>query len=330
MRRFTEEAGAEYDVVHSHYWLSGLAAMRYRATQPRPSPFVHMFHTLSRVKEFYLGESDPGDSALRPDGERCVLGHADVVVGSTESERDEITRLYGRAPARFVTIPPGVDLARFRPRDKAVSRRLLGIDAKRVVLFAGRLDNLKGLDLLLHAVAGLPARLRRDLRVVLIGGADPRDRSRGQRLRRTVQRLEIDDLVDARGLVNQDQLSLYYTAADVCTVPSAYESFGMVAVEAMACQTPVVAFRVGGLATTIKDGRTGFLAAPGSAESFTSRLTDALLSPDLDAMGRQARISVQRYSWERVAKRTLELYEDLVAGYATGELHYGHPASAGH
>ncbi len=313
MRAFTEQEGREYDIVHSHYWLSGLVAMRYRSTQPRPAPFVHMFHTLSKVKELYLGKPDPDDSALRSDGERCVLGHADVVVGATESERDDMVRLYDRPPSSFCVIPPGVDLRRFFPQGKEYSRRALGIDAERVILFVGRFDRLKGLDILLRSVAELPASLRRGLRVVLVGGVDPRRHSRDRWYARAVERLGLQDVVDARGHVDQDHLSLFYSAADICAVPSAYESFGMAAVESMACQTPVVAFQVGGLVTTVRDGRTGFLARERTPESFAQRLAEALASNDLDAMGRQARMAVQRYSWDLVVSRTMDLYEDLAA-----------------
>jgi D-inositol-3-phosphate glycosyltransferase len=166
--------GLEYYLLHSHYWLSGLAAMRYRARLHRSPegepPLIAMFHTLARVKDHYLGRPDPDDSDLRADGERCVITRADVVVGSTDGELQEIGGNYGRLPAEYAVIPPGVDLDAFRALDPADSRRALGIEARRVVLFVGREDRMKGLDMLLHSVAQLPAEVRRGLKVLLVGG----------------------------------------------------------------------------------------------------------------------------------------------------------------
>jgi D-inositol-3-phosphate glycosyltransferase len=319
------EEGIEYDVLHSHYWLSGLAAMRYRARIGRDIPLIHMFHTLARVKEFYLGRPDPADSALRADGERCVIARADTVVGSTDSELDEITFHYGKAPADYAIIPPGVDLEVFRPIDRWESRRRLGIEAKRVVVFVGRDDRMKGLDVLLRSVARLPETSKLGLKVLLVGGHEGRASTEAGRRRALIGKLGIQDLVDMRGNASQDELPLYYSASDICAVPSAYESFGMAAVESMACQTPVVAFAVGGLASTVKTGQTGFLAASGKHDEYTAQLQVALTSRNLDAMGRQARLSVQRYSWDHVTRRTLELYESMLDNPAVVNL----PAAAG-
>lgn len=318
-RAFLAREEIEYDLLHSHYWLSGLAAMRYRLQENRPIPLVHMFHTLAKLKEFYLQQPDPNDSALRFDGERCLIGRADVVVGATEDEYDEMASLYGRTPGRYAVIPPGVDLELFSPRPQAESRRRLGITAKQVVVFVGRRDRLKGLDVLLRSVAALPEDVRRDLKVLLLGG-QKRDQPPGER--RMVAKLGLESIVEFRGAAGQSDLPWYYSAADVCAVPSAYESFGMVATEAMACQTPVVAFRVGGLATTITDGRTGFLAPPGNPGAYAAKLAEALLSPGASAIGRRARMAVQRYSWEGTADRTVSLYQELVHAYRCSALEH--------
>ncbi|HLJ68191.1 MAG TPA: glycosyltransferase [Chloroflexota bacterium] len=307
---FMHRQGIRYDILHSHYWLSGLAAMRYRVRTGVDVPFVTMFHTLHELKRLYSGTADRSDSALRFDGERCIIGRADAIVGATDAERQDMVRLYGRSPARYVTIPPGVDLARFRPLGHAASRRTLGLDAERVVLFVGRQDPLKGVDILLRSVAALPDRLRRGLKLLLVGDQP------GSKLRRLATRLGLGDTILVCGRVGQDELPIYYSAADVCAMPSSYESFGMAAVEAMACQTPVVAFGVGGLLTTITDGQTGFLVPHGDYPAYARVLTQALESSELDVMGRRARLSIQRYSWQAVTARSLELYDDLLDEYA--------------
>lgn len=304
-----QQHGLHYDLLHSHYWISGLTALRVRETLG--TPVIHMFHTLSKVKEFHAGGPDPTDSALRFDGERRIVEAADAVVGATALERNYMERLYGRSPALFEVIPPGVDLHMFRPRDKLVSRRALRLDADRVVLFVGRFDRIKGLDLLLRALADLTPTIGHRIKLVVVGGDQDERRDPSSRYRQQVERLGLSGLVEFRGVVPQSSLPLYYTAADLCAVPSVYESFGMVAIEAMACGTPVVAFRVGGLATTIQDGQTGFLAAPGGVAEFASRLREALLSSNLESVGRKARFAVHKYRWDAIARKTLELYDTV-------------------
>lgn len=303
---FVDRERVRFDVIHTHYWLSGLAGLRYLAQTGQPIPLVHMFHTLSKLKELYLGQCDRNDSALRYDGERCVLGRADVIVGATEGEADEMASLYGRKPARYVVIPPGVDRDLFRPLGREASRRELGINARQVILFVGRSDPIKGLDVLLRAVASFPHSVRSGLKVLVVGGTV------GSGVRRTTSRLGLDSIVEFRTKVSHTELPRFYSAADVCAVPSAYESFGMVALEAMACQTPVVAFRVGGLASLIKDGSTGSLADPGRPDAYARELLAAMTSDKLESYGRRARMTAQRYTWDVTVGRTLDLYDDLV------------------
>ncbi|MGH2443223.1 MAG: glycosyltransferase, partial [Chloroflexota bacterium] len=312
LREFADREQITYDLLHSHYWISGMAAVRYRVQAGIDVPCVHMFHTLSKLKEFYSCGPDPTDSALRADGERCLMGRVDAVVGGTDSELEDMSRLYGRTPARYVTIPPGVDLDLFAPLDTSVSRQRIGVRAKRVILFVGRLDRLKGLDLLLRATSQLPPGLLQDLKLLLVG-AQERASGREPRYRKLAERLGLGNVVEFRGKVEQSDLPAYYSAADICAIPSSYESFGMVAIESMACQTPPVAFRVGGLATTITSGRTGILAAHGSAEEFGNALRSALTSSTLEEMGRRGRMSVQRYTWERTTRSTLSLYDEMLS-----------------
>jgi D-inositol-3-phosphate glycosyltransferase len=307
LHRFSADQRTPYEVLHSHYWLSGLAALQARASDS--PPMVHMFHTLSRVKQFYFGAPDPADTILRFDGERQVIEAADAIVGATPDELPLMEKLYGRVPAQYAVVPPGVDTDLFRPLDRAQSRSELGIDADRVILFVGRVDRIKGIDTLFRSVAAYVQSTPRRVRLLVVGGATEAADGEMARFRKLATGLGIGSIVDFVGAVPSNRLPLYYSAADICAVPSAYESFGMVATEAMACQTPVVAFRVGGLAYTVKDGQTGFLASPGITSEFTDKLRVALDSDSLDTMGRQARLSVQRFAWDSIVDRTLDVYD---------------------
>ncbi len=308
-RSFMQRESLEYDILHTHYWLSGLVALRLRAETA--APIVHMFHTLSGVKELYSGQVDPGDTALRFDGERCIMTGADAIVGATTAEREQMEQLYGRSPARFAVIPPGVDTALFRPFDADTSRRRLNLDGDRIILFVGRPDPMKRLDLLLHALAEI-APTTPGIKLVVVGGQDDASRGHGGRSRRLAERLGVADRVEFRGLAPQDELPLYYSAADLCAVPSSYESFGMVAVESMACQTPVVAFPAGGLATTVSDGQTGFLAEGPTTGDFVAALRRGLQCDKRESMGRRARLSIQGYNWLSAARTTADLYAEVL------------------
>ncbi|MGH2449366.1 MAG: glycosyltransferase [Chloroflexota bacterium] len=302
-----------YDLLHSHYWLSGVVGLRLK--QRYDLPLAHMFHTLSKVKEMYAGRPDPSDTLLRVEGERAVLAGADIVVGATEAEQELIRRCYGSPSGLFRAIPPGVDLHRFRRYDQLASRRQLGIEGDPVILFVGRMDGIKGLDLLVEAMPRLRA-MYPLLRLVVVGGEN---RLPVNEYRQRIDELGLTNAVELRGAVPQSKLPLYYSSATVFGAPSAYESFGMAAVESMACQTPVVAFGVAGLAVTIRDNQTGFLVEPGDTDGYIQRLVEALGSPNLVEMGRRARLSVQRYAWETVGRRTVDLYEELLAASAVRE-----------
>jgi D-inositol-3-phosphate glycosyltransferase len=313
LNSFALRTGVTYDVLHCHYWISGLVGLACRDTLE--APVVSMFHTLSRVKEQYASGKAGADSDLRFEGERAVLADSDAVIGAIGIERAQLAHLYGHDPQRFAVIPPGVDTHLFRPHDSASSRRALEIDAERVVLFVGRLDPMKRLDILLRAVASLPLSQLQGLRLVIVGGNDEGDRIAVRKSCRLAHDLGLEQLVDVRSNVPQDQLPLYYSAATVCAVPSDYESFGMVAIESMACETPVVAFEVGGVATTVQHGISGFLARPGDVADFSLKLADALSSDTLRTMGRQGRASVRHYEWSSIAGRTLDIYGEVVAAY---------------
>ncbi|MGK2966657.1 MAG: glycosyltransferase [Tepidiformaceae bacterium] len=303
---FAREQPRPYDIVHSHYWQSGRAGIA--AARAMDVPHVVMFHTLGEVKNrARISEQEPRDRIRH---ERTIVRRASAIVTASEHERGLLERYYGADPARLNTIPCGVDLELFHPRDRAASRAALGIDPEApVLLWVGRLERLKGVDILLSAAAQLE---RPDLQVLIVGGDD-----RAAPLRAELEAQAAAEGVTANvrftGAVPHDTLPAYYSAADVCVVPSYYESFGLVAVEAMACGTPVVASRVGGLASTVDDGVNGYLIPWRCPEPFAEKLAVLLGNPELRAnFSRAARKSVERYRWRNIALEMTRLYDGAI------------------
>src|SRR5581483_3195106 len=265
-----------YALVHGHYYLSGwVGAVLAHCWQV---PHVQSFHTLARVKNTALPDSADLESVERIDIESKVMASADRIIATSASDKQEMVQHYGVSAHKVSVIPPGLDLGLFHPQDREAAKARLGLDGKRVALSVGRMDRIKGLETLLHATALL---VKQDpelhLQVLVIGGNRQRrvvdDASRELlRLRSVVAELGIERAVKFIGPKDQDQLPAYYSAADVCVVPSYAESFGMVAVEAMACGTPVVASRVGGLRSTVVDGENGFLVSPHDPPQFAQRM----------------------------------------------------------
>src|SRR5688500_18239787 len=250
---YVEANGLRYDLIHSHYWLSAVVARELSARWQLPT--VHMSHTLGLVKLEVSDEEADTESDIRVEIERRIMREAGALVAASEIEADELTRLYGADPTKVSIVPCGVDTDVFRPIRQVDAREALGRDqCERLVLFVGRIEQIKGIDVLLDAL-GLLFKRRPDLRgelcLLVVGGAlDPEDDApeteKVQELRRLVHEHRMEDSVDFVGSVDQDRLALWYSAADLCAVPSLTESFGLVALEAMACGVPVVATRVGG------------------------------------------------------------------------------------
>lgn len=308
---FAAREGVAYDLVHSHYWMSGVAGARL--AQEWAAPHVVMFHTLAEVKmRARLSESEP---PARIAAERAIAAAADAIVVASEHERHLLTALCGARDERIHVVPCGVDLDLFTPTDKRQARRALGLrDGERIILFVGRIEPLKGIDILISAAAQLHE--DENFKVLIVGG-DARAEAEVEQLRDLAARLGIDHHVSFVGAVEHDQLPLYYNAADVCVVPSYYESFGLVAVESMACGTPVVASRVGGLTSTISDGQTGYLIPWRCPEPFAERLELLLDNDELRAsFGRAAREAVERYRWGNVADAVAGIYDGLLAAEA--------------
>lgn len=294
-----------YDIVHSHYWLSGIAAMQLACAWD--IPHVTMFHTLGRLKqEANKGEQEP---LLRLEMEQRLIQRTDCIIAATADERIQMIRACGATASQVKVIPCGVDLKLFVPHDRWHAREYLGLKQHRpVLLFAGRLDPFKGPDVLLRAAA----MMEQDAQIVIVGGKLTGDPEL-QQLQALAKDLKISARVKFLGARPQEELPLIYSAADVMVMPSYHESFGLAAVEALACGTPVVATRAGGLTTIVQHGKTGFLV-PRCPGFFAERLDMLLQNPALRAsMSAAARDSVQQFSWKNVARQMHTVYDSLIA-----------------
>ena len=302
---FRREEGTEYEIIHSHYWLSGIIATELSATWK--APHLSTFHTLARTKQ--RARSGERESVRRATSEQRIINNADAVVVSTHIEREDIGRLYGSNGTHIEVIPPGVDPSLFKPVDPVAARQSLGLPDVKTILYVGRVEPLKGLDILLRAMALLQA--TSDTRLLIVGG-NPDEDAEWKRLNTLAANLNISDIVTFTGSVSQEQLPEYYSAADVFVLPSWYESFGLVALEAMSCATPVVASRVGGLTTFIDHGKTGYLVPWRCPEAFARSLETLLENPPLRrAMGAAARDTAERLSWSAMANKMLACYNQL-------------------
>lgn len=307
--------GVRYDVVHAHYWLSGWVAhllKRYWDT-----PFVQMFHTLAHMKNA-VSPVAQRETALRARIERRLIDLADGLIAANPAERADLIWRQHTPANKICTIPPGVDIQLFTPRNQEVSRRLISdrLDGH-VITFVGRVDPIKGIDTLLEAAAVLSSR-EIPFTVIFVGGDLGQDGAPVGALAdvaAAAARLGVRDRFLFVGAQPQDQLPVYYSAADVVIVPSRYESFGLVAVEAMACGVPVVASRVGGLVYTIEDGESGFLVPFNDAAAFADRCAALFADPGLRArLGAHGHESAQRFAWPVVAEAVIHVYERLAAG----------------
>ncbi len=293
----------EYQAVHSHYWLSGWAGQRLASTWR--VPHIITFHTLALVKmNSRAGETEP---VQRQETERELMQAVTRIVAYSPHERNAMARLYGADPKKVVLIPCGVDLDTFRPLDRENARKEIGLDDAKSLLFVGRIEPLKGLELLIRATSELGGGAK--VRLLVVGGVLDGDPEL-DRMRRLAGELGIEGSVDFVGRVDHEELPLYYNAADVCVVPSFYESFGLAALESMACGTPVVATRVGGLSTIVEHGRSGYLKPWRCPDAFAGSLEVILSSRRLQqSMGRSARRRAEGMSWDAVAAQVAEVYE---------------------
>ena len=302
------ERGHPADAISANYWLSGVVghALKHRLDLP----LVSTFHTLARVKA--EGDDDP---ARRARAELEVMGCSDAVLASCTVEAEQIAALYDADPDRIVIVPPGVDHAFFSPGNRPQARRALGLEAGGpMLLFVGRIQPLKGLDVAVQALAQLTPSFPRSFLVVVGGPSGPGGAAEVARIRRLTADLDVADRVRYVAPQPHERLSTFYRAADACLVPSRSESFGLVALEAAACGTPVIASAVGGLRTLVDHGRTGFLVDGRDPGDFAAFAAELLHHPRLAReVAARAAERAQQYTWSGAAGRLRDLCDDLTA-----------------
>lgn len=304
-----------YDLVHSHYWLSGQVA--WLAKERWGVPMVHSSHTLAKVKNLSLADGDVPEPTARAIGEAQVLATADRLLASTLEEARELVELYDADPTRVVTIAPGVDLDRFTAGDPLAARARVGVPADAVLLlFVGRIQPLKAPDILLRAAAEMIAAdpsLRAHLVVAVVGGPSGSGLDEPEALINLRDELGLHDVVRFESPAAQGVLADWYRAADVVVVPSYNESFGLVALEAQACGTPVVAAAVGGLRTAVADGVSGLLVEGHRPDRYAEAIASVVRAPALRArLSAGAREHAAGFSWDATADGIAAVYADVL------------------
>lgn len=303
MLRTIRESDVDYDVLHANYWLSGQVA--HQLKHELGVPMITTFHTLARVKEVEVSDDHDGRRAA---GEEAIIRCADLMLASTREELSQLEVLYGADPERVEVLPPGVDHQLFKPGDKRRARAALGLPGERVLLFVGRIQPLKGLDLAIRSLAEIDD----GVLWVMGGPSGPEGPDELARCQKLAAELGVADRIVIRAPVEHTRLVDYYRAADVCIVPSRSESFGLVALEASACGTPVVAASVGGLRSIVEDSVTGFLVEGRDPLEWATSVALLLDDPELAAtMGMRAALRSGRWSWCMTAARLRRLCSDL-------------------
>ncbi|MEV5102339.1 D-inositol-3-phosphate glycosyltransferase [Streptomyces massasporeus] len=312
MQAWAHHRPGHYDLVHSHYWLSGhvgwLAAQRWGV------PLVHAMHTMAKVKNANLADGDTPEPAARVIGETQIVSAADRLIANTTEEADELVRHYAAETDKVAVVHPGVNLSRFSPADgRAAARARLGLPQDALIpLFAGRIQPLKAPDVLLRAVAVLldeRPELRSRILVPVVGGPSGSGLAKPEGLQKLAARLGVADVVRFRPPVGQEQLADWFRAASVLVMPSYSESFGLVAIEAQAAGTPVLAASVGGLPVAVRDGHTGFLVRGHDPAAYARVLGDFADDPRLtDRLGGQAARHAQSFGWDTAAAATADVY----------------------
>jgi len=313
--RVAHEDGRGYDIVHSHYWLSGWVGRA--AKEEWDAPLVASFHTLGKVKNYSLARGEPPEPPDRLEGEQRVIAAADRILAPTPSEAAQLVGLYRADPEHIRIVPPGVDHTLFVPGDRATARERLHLSGLRLALYVGRLQPHKGPDVAVRTMAEAVARdpeTAGDLVLAVVGGPSGADHGAElTRLMELAHALGVSDRVMLFPPQPQAKLADFYAAADVVLVPSRSESFGLVALEAQACGTPVVASEVGGLRYVVEDGTTGFLVEGHDPGDHADRLLQLLRDPALAAaMGAEAARQALRFTWDATTMELLSVYREVL------------------
>jgi D-inositol-3-phosphate glycosyltransferase len=309
---FAAAENISYDLLYSHYWLSGEVACLLRPQLA--AGWAHIAHTLGLVKNRTLAAGARPEPQLRIHVEGELAQQADLLIASTADEAQELTDGYGADPERVFIVPPGVDLATFQPMERADARREIGYGNDRLLLFVGRLERLKGVEIAIRALALLRDRRHDDVRLLILGeDSHEGDESEKDRLKAIAAEAGVRDRVDFVGSVAHHELPYFYSAADVCVMPSYSESFGLVALEAQACGCPVVASGVSGLRSVVRDEVSGYLIDEHDPAAYAERIGRLLADRELaQQMGRRGSLLAQRFSWNRTADRLEGLFDHVV------------------
>ena len=319
IQTFAQEKGLVYDLIHSHYWLSGLAGLDLKRRWG--IPMLHMFHTLGEMKNQVARDPAEQESLFRIESEKEIVQQADRILSPTLAERAQLKWLYQADLSKVSVIPPGVDISHFYPIPKDEAKAFIGIQPEeQMVLFVGRIEPLKGVDTLIQAMSCLnfwEGVSEKTIRLAIIGGdpdVDPEEMTAEMsRLQKLANDLSMGKMVLFLGKRSQDSLPYFYSAAEVVVMPSHYESFGLVALEAMACGTPVVASQVGGLAYLVQNGVTGYLVQDDDPDEMCQRLKQLLVDHALrEELGRQAAQYAQEYEWGRIASQIENVYRKVL------------------
>jgi len=309
LENFRKQNGPRYDLIHSHYWLSGLTGKRLQ--QWWGIPHVMGFHTLGAVKNAIgIGEGEPD---LRINAEKELVRDCHRIIVSTMKGKKDLIDYYDASPETISVIPCGVNLDLFRPIGRETARCYLGLKEESVILFVGRIIPLKGIDNLLKAMTYLERKER--IKLVVIGG-DEHCQTEVERLKDLSRSLKIQESVIFLGLVKQEILPFFYSAANLCVVPSYYESFGLVILESLACGTPVVATRVGGAESVIRHGETGYVVRNNDSCHLADKIALFLSTSNGDTDVGTVRASVVNYSWSNITEAILAEYRSVLRDFS--------------
>ena len=309
-----------YDLIHSHYWLSGKVAMP--VAKELKLPLVHTMHTIARVKNLNLAEGERPEPMIRVQGETQIVAAASALTANTDAEAASLVSLYDACPDTVHVVTPGVDLYNFTTgAGRAAARKVIGIEADtHVITFVGRIQPHKGPEILIRTIAEMVSHsplLRPKLRVFIIGGASGVNGSEVERLKELVSWLNIADVISFLPPVPRTELPNWYRAADLVCVPSYSESFGLVALEAQACGTPVVATAVGGLRTAVADGISGVLVDGHDPRAWSSVLARLLQEPQRRVLLSMGAIEhASHFGWDATARGTLDIYDQVITDAA--------------